>query len=113
MSLWGTGSLPQKLDEAFAERVKLMSGGRLVIEALPGGSIVAPTESLDAVSSGVLDVQQSGPGYWTGKDAAFALLGDLQGGWQNPPQAQQWLEYGGGKELVQEIYARYGRMTLT
>ena len=108
MSLWGAGSLPQKLDEAFTERVKAMSGGRLIIEALPGGSIVAPTESLDAVSSGVLDVQQGGPGYWTGKDAAFSLLGDLQGGWQNPQQAQQWIEYGGGKELVQELYARYG-----
>ncbi len=107
MSLWGAGTLPQKLNEQFAERVKVMSAGRLVIEALPAGSIVAATESLDAVSSGVLDAQQGGTGYWPGKDAAFSLLGDLQGSWEYPRQAQNWLEYGGGKELVRELYARY------
>jgi TRAP-type mannitol/chloroaromatic compound transport system substrate-binding protein len=107
MSLWGAGTLPQKLNEKFAERVKVMSGGRLLIEALPGGSIVAPTESLDAVMSGVLDAQQGGTGYWPGKDAAFSLLGDLQGGWEHPYQAQEWMEYGGGKELVRELYAKY------
>ncbi len=107
MSLWGAGTLPQKLNEKFAERVKVMSAGRLVIEALPAGSIVAATESLDAVSSGVLDAQQGGTGYWPGKDAAFSLLGDLQGSWEYPRQAQNWLEYGGGKELVRELYARY------
>ncbi len=113
MSLWGAGTLPQKLNEKFAERVKLMSGGRLLIEALPGGSIVAPTESLDAVASGVLDAQQAGTGYWPGKDAAFSLLGDLQGGWENPRQAQEWLEYGGGKELVRELYAKFNAHFVT
>jgi len=107
MSLWPAGSLPQKLNEQFAERVSKMSGGRLLVEALPGGSIVAPTESLDAVGAGVLDAQQGGPGYWTGKDAAFALIGDLQGGWETPQQAQDWMEKGGGLELVRELYRRY------
>jgi TRAP-type mannitol/chloroaromatic compound transport system substrate-binding protein len=107
MSLWPAGSLPQQLNEAFAARVKEMSGGRLVVDALPGGSIVAPTESLDAVSAGVLDAQQGGPGYWTGKDAAFALIGDLQGGWENPHQAQEWMEKGGGLQLTRELYRRY------
>ena len=113
MSLWGAGTLPQKLNEKFAERVKVMSGGRLLIEALPGGSIVAPTESLDAVMSGVLDAQQGGTGYWPGKDAAFSLLGDLQGSWEHPRQAQEWLEYGGGKELVRELYAKYNAYFVT
>jgi len=107
MSLWAAGSLPQKLNEEFAEHVKEMSGGRLLVEALPGGSIVAPTESLDAVGAGVLDAQQGGPGYWTGKDAAFALIGDLQGGWANPEQAREWIEKAGGLQLVRELYRRY------
>jgi TRAP-type transport system periplasmic protein len=107
MSLWPAGSLPQKLNEEFADHVKEMSGGRLIVDALSGGSIVAPTESLDAVSAGVLDAQQGGPGYWTGKDAAFALVGDLQGGWENPKQAREWMEQGGGLQLVRELYRRY------
>ena len=35
MSLWGAGSLPQKINEEFAARVKQLSGGRLLIDALP------------------------------------------------------------------------------
>lgn len=107
MSLWGAGSLPQKLDDRFAERVKTLSGGRLVIESLPGGSIVAASESLDALNAGVLDVQNSGPAYNTGKDAAFALIGDLCGGWESPGQAQEWMDKGGGRELVRELYRKY------
>jgi TRAP-type mannitol/chloroaromatic compound transport system substrate-binding protein len=113
MSLWPAGSVPQKLFEGFAQQVKVMSGGRLLIEAMPGGAVVAATESLDAVSAGVLDGQNGGPAYNTGKDAAFALLGDLQGGWETPLQAEQWLEYGGGKELARELYKKYGAYFVT
>jgi TRAP-type mannitol/chloroaromatic compound transport system substrate-binding protein len=107
MSLWGAGSLPQKLDDQFAARVKALSGGRLVIESLPGGSIVAASESLDALSAGVLDIQNSGPAYNTGKDAAFALIGDLCGGWESPEQAQAWMDNGGGRDLTRELYRKY------
>jgi TRAP-type mannitol/chloroaromatic compound transport system substrate-binding protein len=113
MSLWPAGSVPQKLFEAFAQQVKAMSGGRLTIEAMPGGTVVAATESLDAVTAGVLDGQNGGPAYNTGKDAAFALIGDLQGGWETPLQAQQWLEYGGGKELCRDLYKKYGGYFVT
>lgn len=113
LTLWAAGTLPQKLNEQFAERVKAMSGGRLVIEVLPGGSVVAPTESLDALQAGVIDAQQGGTAYFTTKDAAFSLLGDLQGGWDNPTQAQQWLEYGGGKDLARELYRKYNAFFVT
>ncbi|MEO8037307.1 MAG: TRAP transporter substrate-binding protein [Betaproteobacteria bacterium] len=107
MSLWGAGSLPQKLNDQFAARVKELSAGRLVIDSLPGGSVVAASESLDALSVGVLDVQNGGPAYNTGKDAAFALVGDLSGGWETPQQAQDWMDKGGGLELVRELYRKY------
>ena len=107
MSLWGAGSLPQKLNDQFAARVKELSGGRLIIDSLPGGSIVAASESLDAVNAGVLDAQNGGPAYNTGKDAAFALIGDLAGGWESPQQAQDWMDKGGGRELVRELYRKY------
>ena len=107
MSLWGAGSLPQKLNDQFAARVKELSGGRLLIDSLPGGSIVAASESLDAVNAGVLDAQNGGPAYNTGKDAAFALIGDLAGGWESPQQAQDWMDKGGGRELVRELYRKY------
>ncbi|MSQ59964.1 MAG: TRAP transporter substrate-binding protein [Betaproteobacteria bacterium] len=107
MTLWPAGSLPQKINEEFAEKVKQKSGGRLVIEVHSGGAIVQPQESLDALSAGVLDIQNASPGYATGKDAAFALLGDLQGGWETPQQSMDWLHKGGGLELVRALYKKY------
>jgi len=107
-SYWQGGTLPQQLFEDFAKRVKELSGGRLEIEALAVNAVVAPPESLDAVGSGVLDGQNGGPAYFTGKDAAFALIGDPQGAFENPYQMQMWMSYGGGNELARELYANYG-----
>jgi len=107
-SLWQSGTLPQQLFEQFAQQVKETSGGRLLIDALAVNSVVASPESLDAVAAGVLDGQQSGSAYFTGKDAAFALIGDPQGAFDNPYQMQMWMEYGGGKELARELYASHG-----
>jgi len=106
-SLWQAGTLPHQIFEEFAQRVSERSGGRLKIDALPVNTIVSSTESLDAVSAGVLQAQHSGPAYFTGKDAAFALLSDPQGGFENPAQMRQWMQTGGGLELARELYARY------
>jgi len=107
-SYWQGGTLPQQLFEDFAKRVEALSDGRLTIEALAVNAVVAPTESLDAVGSGVLDGHNGGPAYFTGKDAAFALIGDPQGAFDNPYQMQMWMAYGGGNDLARELYAKYG-----
>ncbi|HUU71961.1 MAG TPA: TRAP transporter substrate-binding protein [Burkholderiales bacterium] len=106
-SLWQAGTLPHKIFEEFAQRVGERSGGRLTIEALALNSIVSSTESLDAVGAGILHAQHSGPAYFTGKDAAFALLSDPQGGFETPAQMRQWMDTGGGLALARELYARY------
>ncbi|MGD8478154.1 MAG: TRAP transporter substrate-binding protein [Burkholderiales bacterium] len=106
-SLWQAGTLPHQIFEAFAQRVTERSGGRLEIDALPVGTVVSSPESLDAVGAGILQAQQSGPAYFTGKDAAFALISDPQGAFETPEQMQQWLQQGGGLALARELYARY------
>jgi TRAP-type mannitol/chloroaromatic compound transport system substrate-binding protein len=106
-SLWQAGTLPHQIFREFAQRVGERSGGRLKIEPLAVNSIVSSTESLDAVGADILQAQQSGPAYFTGKDAAFALLSDPQGGFENPEQMRQWMETGGGMDLARELYARY------
>ncbi len=106
-SLWQSGTLPHQIFREFAQRVGERSGGRLKIEPLAVNSIVSSTESLDAVGADILQAQQSGPAYFTGKDAAFALLSDPQGGFENPEQMRQWMETGSGMDLARELYARY------
>ncbi len=77
MALWQAGTLPFKVFEQFAADVKTKSQGRLVIEPLPAGSVVAPAEALDAVTSGVLDAEYGCGGYASGKEPALALLTEV------------------------------------
>ncbi|MGE0717305.1 MAG: TRAP transporter substrate-binding protein [Alphaproteobacteria bacterium] len=106
-SMWQAGTINQKVVDDFCTRVKAMSNGRLEIESLAVGTIVAYTETLDAMQNGILDAHQSGGPYFSGKEPALALIGDLSGGYENPYQMQMWFEYGGGLELAREIYKRF------
>ena len=107
-SLWQAGSINQKVFETFCTRVGEITGGRLEIVPLPVGSVVAYNETLDAVAAGLLEGQHGGSGYFAGKDAAFAILGDLNGGYEHVRQLHMWLNYGGGIELARELFAQYG-----
>lgn len=106
-SMWQAGTINQKVFEDFCVRVKAMSNNRLDIEALAVGTIVAYTETLDAMQNGILDAHQSGGPYFSGKEPALGLIGDLNGGYDNPYQMQMWFEYGGGLELAREIYKKF------
>lgn len=90
----------------FAERVKVLSGGRLVIEILPSGSVVPPAEALDAVHKKIIDGAHSAPNYWVGKNRAAALFGAAPGGpfGMDVIDYLGWLHDGGGMELWQELY---------
>ena len=98
--------------ERWAADVGRMTAGRLRIEILPGGAVVSPAEMIDAVSQGILDGMATSSVYFTGRDRAFALLGDLIGGYQDWATALAFCEYGGGKELYRELYAAYGAFTI-
>lgn len=90
----------------FAERVKTLSNGRLVIEMLPSGSVVPATEALDAVAKRIVDGAHSAPNYWVGKTRAAALFGAAPGGpyGMDTIDYMGWLQDGGGLELYQELY---------
>ena len=98
--------------ERWAADVGRMTAGRLTIEILPGGAVVSPAEMIDAVSQGILDGMATSSVYFTGRDRAFALLGDLIGGYPDWATALAFCEYGGGKELYRELYAAYGAFTI-
>ena len=107
MALWQAGTLPFIVFEQFATDVKTKSQGRLIIEPLPAGSVVAPAEALDTVTSGVLDAEYGCGGYAAGKEPALALLTDPQGAFDSPEQMSQWMEQGGGLQLARETYQRF------
>ena len=92
----------------WAERVKAMSGGRLVIDMLPAGSIVPPFEVLDAVHKGVIDAGHSSAAYWVGKHRAGTLFGPAPGGplGMDMMDYMGWLYEGGGLPLYRDFYQK-------
>ena len=96
------------IQESWAERVGAMSGGRIEITVVPVGTVVAHNETLDAVGAGILQGHITDPSYFSGKDPAFAMLGNLVGAWSAPQQMFNYMNYGGGKELFNELVNPYG-----
>ncbi len=103
-----TGNANFILKKEWAERVKVMSNGRINIEMMPVGSIVKHSETLDAISSGILDGHVTATGYFSGKDPAFGLIGNTVGAWGDPNEMLLFMEQGGGTELLRDIYKPYG-----
>ncbi|KXF78140.1 C4-dicarboxylate ABC transporter substrate-binding protein [Paramesorhizobium deserti] len=94
--------------KAWTDLVAERSGGKVKIELLPVGSVVEYNETLDAVAGGILDGQICDSSYWAGKDPAFGLISNPVGAWSDPAQMVDFVENGGGKEIMQELLGSYG-----
>ena len=88
----------------YAKKVNELSGGRLKIEVLTAGAVVRPFDLLDAVAKGVLDGGFGILAYWYGKNSAMALWGTGPAFGMDGSLMLAWHNYGGGKELLAEIY---------
>jgi TRAP-type mannitol/chloroaromatic compound transport system substrate-binding protein len=111
-TLWQAGTVNQLAFERFCENVRAMSDGRMNITPLPSGAAVGLLETLDAVSQGLLDGHHPATVYWTGRNPAFGVLGDLNGGYESPYQAQEWYEVHGGIDLIREAYADFDQYVI-
>ena len=105
-------SFPRALDtihgaaEAFAQRVRQMSGGRLEITVHPAGELVPAFGVVDAVQGGTIEAAHSAPYYFFGKDETFALGGAIPFG-LNSRQMSAWTYEGNGLKLMRDFYAQY------
>ena len=100
---WGAGNIWQEFAQDYADRVEEMSGGRLKIDVLPAGAVVAAFQVLDAVNDGVIDAAHSVPVYWYGKNKAASLFGTgpVFGG--SATTMLSWFYEGGGKAFYDEL----------
>ena len=96
------------LQKEWAESVSEMSEGRIEVEMLPVESIVAHNETQDAIAAGILDGHITDTSYFSGKDPAFGLIANPVGAWSDPSQMFDFMENGGGKELMNEMLEPYG-----
>ena len=103
-STWPTKDIFHEFALDFAKKVNEMAEGRLKIEVLPAGSVVTAFNLIDAVSKGTLDGGHGVTAYWYGKNSAMALWGSGPAFGMDANMVLAWHEYGGGKQLLAEIY---------
>ncbi|AWK88765.1 TRAP transporter substrate-binding protein [Azospirillum thermophilum] len=103
-----SGALAFQIARDWAERVGKMSGGRIRIEMMPVGSVVEYSETLEAVGAGILQGHVTDSSYFTGKDPAFALIANPVGAWSDPNDMLNFFNYGGGREVYNQIVNPYG-----
>lgn len=100
---WPASDIWMEFAGQYVNRVEQMSAGRLKIDLVPAGAIVAAFQVLDATNDGAIDAAHTVPVYWYGKNKAASLFGTgpVFGGSANTMLA--WFYQGGGKELYQEL----------
>jgi TRAP-type mannitol/chloroaromatic compound transport system substrate-binding protein len=103
-STWPAKDIFHEYANDFAKKVNDMAGNRLKIEVLPSGAVVRAFDLLDAVAKGTLDGGHGVVAYWYGKNSAVALWGSGPAFGLNANQVLAWHYYGGGKQLLEDIY---------
>jgi TRAP-type mannitol/chloroaromatic compound transport system substrate-binding protein len=107
-STWPSKDIFHEYALDYAKKVNDMTGGDLKIEVLPAGAVVPAFGLLDAVSKGVLDGGHGVLVYHYGKQTALALWGSGPGFAMDANMLLSWHRYGGGKELLEKLYASIG-----
>lgn len=108
-----TTSWPKSLDamhgsaEALGKRVGELTDGQFEIRVFAGGEIVPPGQVLDAVQNGTVECGHSLSSFYIGKRMAYAFDAGLPFG-LNLRQQNAWLYYGGGLELIREVFRKDG-----
>ncbi len=107
-STWPAKDIFHEYALDFAKKVNDMTGGDLRIEVLPAGAVVPAFGLLDAVTKGTLDGGHGVMVYHYGKQNALALWGSGPAFGMDANMMLAWHKYGGGKELLNKLYASIG-----
>ncbi len=90
----------------LSKMVSEMSGGNFVIRVEGSEKHKAPLGILDMVKGGQYDMGHSASYYWKGKDIGTVFFCTVPFG-MNMNEQYAWLYYGGGMELMQEVFDKY------
>ncbi|MDB5804697.1 MAG: transporter substrate-binding protein [Betaproteobacteria bacterium] len=106
-------SYPKTLDtligavERASRTVAELTNNRFQIQVFGPGEIVPALQVLDAVQNGTVEAGHSASYFYIGKDPAFGFGTAVPFG-MNTRQQNAWLYLGGGIELLNEFYKKYG-----
>ena len=105
-------SFPKSLDtlfgvsDVFAKKVSDMTGGKFVISTHAAGELMPAFGVVDGVQNGTVEMANTAPYYFFGKDETFALGCAIPFG-LNSRQMTAWMYEGNGLKLMREFYKGY------
>jgi hypothetical protein len=112
-----TASWPKSLDtlyggaEIMAKAVAEATDNKFQIQVFAAGEIVPGLQVLDAVQNGTVEMGHSAGTYYVGKDPTLAFDTTLPFG-MNARQQEAWMNWGGGRELLAEVYKDYNTVSI-
>ena len=95
----------------LAEKVAELTDGGFEIQAYAAGELVPPLGVLEAVQSGTTEAGYSPGFFYVGKKPALAFDAGVPFG-MTPRQHFSWFHHGGGKELLDEVYAAFNMVSI-
>jgi TRAP-type mannitol/chloroaromatic compound transport system substrate-binding protein len=107
-----SSSFPKSLDtifgsaETMSRTVKALSGGKFEISVHAAGELMPAFGNVDALTNGTIEMGQTAPYYFTGKDPIFAFGCAVPFG-LTARHMDAWMEHGNGRKLMDAFYAKY------
>lgn len=86
----------------FADNVKLMTDGKVVIEPYGAGVLTPAFKVYEAVSDGTVEAGHSTPSFLVNQDPTNAIFASYPGG-MSPEATLAWLYEGGGEKLLKDF----------
>ena len=102
-------TFPKSLDtlygacEMFSKYLADVSEQKFLVQVFGPGEVVPAFQVFDAVSAGTVEMGNTASYYYIGKDLAFAFGTAVPFG-LNTRQMNAWLSYGGGLDLLNDLY---------
>jgi TRAP-type mannitol/chloroaromatic compound transport system substrate-binding protein len=110
-------SWPKSLDTLFGSvedlcrRVSQLTEAKFEIQPFAGGEIVPPLQVMDATQNGAVECGHTLTAFYIGKNPAYAFDSGVAFGLNNRQQ-NAWLYYGGGLELLRELFRKNGMVQI-
>jgi TRAP-type mannitol/chloroaromatic compound transport system substrate-binding protein len=93
--------------QRIADRIRLLSGGRIEVQVFAAGEIVPAFSVHEAVGNGTVELGHTASLFAVGREPAFAFFTSVPFGF-TPPEHASWIYNGGGQALWDEAAAPFG-----
>lgn len=103
-----TGEQVYTIQKAWTDNIEKSSNGRIKIDLIPLDSALKSSDMLTGVRNNIIDGAIATAAMYSGEDPGFGLIGDTISAWNSDEDILKFYYYGGGYEVVDEVFQKYG-----